>query len=94
MKDNMGRTANAVRGRGIVIAVVTAIVVVVGARLAVLVSQHMMNSVALVGSWLMLALLAGYLVTRFRPSVGIPVLFGVGIGVVVVVIFAGMGMMA
>lgn len=41
---------NTHRVRGIAVAVVTAVVVVAGARLAALLSQHMMNAVALVGS--------------------------------------------
>jgi hypothetical protein len=94
MKDNTVRMASALRGRGIVITVVTAIVVVIGARFAVALSAHMMNAVALVGSWMMLVLVAGYLVTRFRPSFGVPVLCGFAISVVVVAVFAGMGMMA
>ena len=53
----------------------------------------MMNAVALIGAWVMLVLVIGYLVTRFRPSVGIPVLAGFGIGAIVVALFAGMGMM-
>jgi hypothetical protein len=94
MKENRGHVTTALRGRGFVIAVVTAIVVVVGAQLAVLLSRHMMNAVALVGSWLMLVLLAGYLTTRFRPSFGIPMLLGFAFSAVVVAVFAGMGMMA
>lgn len=94
MKENTGRMASALRGRGIVIAVVTAIVVLGGARLAVVLSAHMMNAVALVGSWLMLVLLVGYLVTRFRPSFGVPVLFGFGGSAIVIAVLAGMDMMA
>lgn len=81
------------RVRGVAVAVVTAVVVVGGARLAALLSEHMMNAVALVGSWLMLVLVTGYLVARFRPSVGVPVLVGFGVGAVGVAFFAGMGMM-
>jgi len=44
------RSMNTHRVRGIAVAVVTAVVVVAGARLAALLSQHMMNAVALVGS--------------------------------------------
>jgi hypothetical protein len=79
--------------RRVGIAVGTAAVVVAGARGAFLLSQHMMNAVALVGAWVMLVLVIGYLVTRFRPSVGVPVLVGFGIGAIVVALFAGMGMM-
>lgn len=73
--------------------VCTAAVVALGARGAFLLSEHMMNSVALVGAWVMLALTFGYLITRFRPSVGGPILVGVGAGAVVVAVFAGMAMM-
>jgi hypothetical protein len=79
--------------RRIGIAVVTAVIVVVGARGAFLLSQNMVNSIALVGSWMMLVLVVGYIVARFRPSVGVPLLAGFGFGAVVVALFAGMGMM-
>lgn len=79
--------------RRIGIAVITAVIVVAGARGAFLLSQNMMNSIALVGSWVMLVLVVGYLVARFRPSVGVPLLVGFGFGAVVVALFAGMGMM-
>lgn len=81
------------RWRRVAIAVVTAVVVVVGARMAALLSQHMMNAVALVGSWLMLVLVMGYLAARFRPSVGVPLLVGFGLGAVAIAVVAGMGMM-
>ena len=71
----------------------TAGVVVAGARGAFLLSQHMMNAVALVGAWVMLTLVAGYLVVRFRPAVGAALLIGVGIGAAVVALFAGMDVM-
>ena len=80
--------------RRIAIAAVTAVVVVAGAQLASLLSHHMMNAIALVGSWMMLVLVTGYTVARFRPSVGVPLLAGFGIGAIAVALFAGMGMMA
>lgn len=67
-------------------------VVVAGAYLAETVSQSMMSPVALVGSWLMFAFLAAYLVVRFRPAVGLPVLVGVGVGTTFVAIVGGMAM--
>jgi hypothetical protein len=93
MRANAGQTAFQLTSRRIGIAVAAAGVVVAGARGAFLLSHHMMNAVALVGSWMMLALVIGYLVVRFRPSVGIPLLVGFGIGAAVVALFAGMGMM-
>lgn len=58
------------------IALGTAAVVVAGARGALALSQNMMNSIALVGSWVMPVLVAGYIVVRFRPAIGIPLLAG------------------
>ena len=89
------RTApvHAITWRRAAIAVGSAGVVVAGARVAFLLSDQMMNAVALVGAWVMLALVAGYVVARFRPAVGAALLVGVGIGAAVVALFAGMGMM-
>lgn len=70
-----------------------AAVVAAGARGAYVLSDHMMNSVALVGAWMMLTLLFAYVVARFRPSVGAPLLVGFGAGAAVVALFAGMAMM-
>jgi hypothetical protein len=94
MNDDIQSSATTPRWRAVAIAAVTAVVVVSGARLAVLLSQHMMNPIALVGSWLMLVLVAGYLVARFRPSVGVPLLAGFGVAAIAVASFAGMGMMS
>lgn len=94
MRDNVENSVRTIYWRRAAIAVVTAIVVVAGAELASLLSHHMMNAIALVGSWMMLVLVFGYLIARFRPSVGVPLLAGFGIGAVVVGLFAGMGMMA
>jgi hypothetical protein len=93
MKVSAGQSTSQPTWRRISIALGTAAVVVAGARGAFLLSQHMMNAVALVGSWVMLVLVVGYIVARFRPSVGIPLLVGFGVGAVVVALFAGMGMM-
>lgn len=89
----MEHPAHPLYWRKIVIAVVTTVVVVAGAQLASLLSHHMMNAIALVGSWMMLVLVVGVLVARFRPSVGVPLLAGFGVGAVAVALFAGMGMM-
>lgn len=69
-----------------------AAVVVIGAYAAEVLSGYMMNAVALVGAWMMLTLLVAYVVARFRPSVGGPLLVGFGAGAVVVALFAGMAM--
>src|SRR5262245_32600370 len=94
MKNDTQSSATTPRWRAVAIAVVTAVLVASGARMAVLLSHHMMNSVALVGSWLMLVLVMGYVVARFRPSVGVPLLAGFGVAAIAVALFAGMGMMA
>jgi hypothetical protein len=94
MKVSAGQSTSRLTWHRIGIAVVTAAAVVAGARGAFLLSEHMMNATALVGSWVMLVLVAGYVVARFRPSVGIPLLVGFGMGVVVVAFFAGMAMMS
>lgn len=70
-----------------------AAVVVAGACAADVLSGYMMNAVALVGAWMMVTLLVAYVVARFRPSVGGPLLVGFGAGAVVVALFAGMAMM-
>ena len=93
MRANTGHTVQ-LTWRRIGIAVLTAGVTLAGARGAFLLSQHMMSAVALVGAWMMLALVITYLVVRFRPSVGIPLLAGFATGAVVVALFAGMGMMS
>ncbi|TDV51873.1 hypothetical protein CLV71_1052 [Actinophytocola oryzae] len=93
MEISAGRSTALLAARRIGIAVGTAAVVIVGARGAFLLSQNMMNAIALVGSWVMLVLVVGYIVARFRPSAGIPMLVGFGVGAVVVAAFAGMGMM-
>jgi hypothetical protein len=93
MKATTGQAAIPLALRRIAIAVLAACVTVAGARGAFLLSEQMMNAVALVGAWMMLVLLAGYLAVRFRPSVGIPLLAGFGLGAIVVAMFAGMGMM-
>jgi hypothetical protein len=93
MRASTGQTTVQLTWRRIGIVVATAGVVLGGARGAFLLSHQMMNPVALVGAWMMLALVIGYLVVRFRPSVGIPLLVGFAIGAVVVALFAGMGMM-
>jgi len=93
MNGSTGETAPRPVWRRLAIAFVAACVVVLGARGAFMLSQHMMNAVALVGSWMMLALLAGYLAVRFRPSVGVPLIAGFGVGAIVVVLYAGVDMM-
>jgi hypothetical protein len=80
--------------RRVGVAIVAVCVILAGARGAFLLSQHMMNAVALVGAWMMLALTAVYLVLRFRPSLGIPLLAGFGVSAIVVAVFAGMAMMS
>lgn len=76
-----------------VVALGSAVVVVLGAYGTNRLSDGMMSSVALVGGWMMLLLLLCYLVARFRPSVGVPVFVGFGLGAVLVAIPAGMAMM-
>jgi hypothetical protein len=93
MKARTAQSAHLVTWRRAAIAVGMAGVVVAGARAAFLLSHHMMNAVALVGAWVMLTLVVGYVVVRFRPAVGAALLIGVGIGAVVVALFAGMDMM-
>jgi hypothetical protein len=87
------QTANRLVWRRLAITMAAAVVVILGARGAFLLSQHMMNAVALVGSWMMLALIACYPAVRFRPSVGVPLLAGFGVGAIVVVLYAGADMM-
>lgn len=70
----------------------SAMVVLLGAYGANQLSAHMMNPVALVGAWMMLALVLCYLVVRFQPSVGIPMFAGFGAGALVVAVLAGMTM--
>ncbi len=90
----MGTTVERpVLARRLVLVVGYAVVVAAGARGAYVLSGYMMNAVALVGAWMMLTLLGAALVTRFRPSVGGPLLVGFGAGAVVVALFAGMAMM-
>jgi hypothetical protein len=93
MNASTGQAAIPTMLRRIALALVAAGVTMAGARGAFLLSEQMMNAVALVGAWMMLALLLGYLAVRFRPSVGIPLLAGFGLGAIVVALFAGMGMM-
>lgn len=93
METMAAQPVHLVTWRRVAIAVVTAAVVVAGSRAAFLLSQHMMNAVALVGAWIMLMLVAGYVVVRFRPAIGAALLIGVGIGAAVVAVFAGMDMM-
>ena len=93
MRSTTAQPHHLVTWRRVVTAVVAAALVVAGARVAFLLSQQMMNAVALVGAWVMLMLVTGYLVARFRPAIGAALLIGVGIGAIVVVLFAGMDMM-
>ena len=93
MRTRAAQPVPAITWRRGLIAVVTAAIVVAGARAAFLLSDYLDNAVALVGAWIMLTVLVGYLVTRFRPAVGAALLIGVGIGAAVVALFAGMGMM-
>jgi len=88
----MRTTADHILARRSVLVLGYAVLVAAGARGAFVVSGYMMNAVALVGAWMMLALLFAYLVARFRPSVGGPLLVGFGAGAVVVALFAGMAM--
>lgn len=76
------------------LALLAAAVVLLGAYGAERLSHQMMNAGALVGAWMMLVLLVGYIFLRFKPSVGIPILIGFAGGAVVVAVFAGMAMMA
>jgi hypothetical protein len=94
MKRALGQPASSqVTWGRIGLAVASAVVVMAGARGAFLLSQHMMNAVALVGAWMMLVLVTGYVVARFRPAIGVPLLIGFGLGAVVVALLAGMDMM-
>jgi uncharacterized membrane protein YidH (DUF202 family) len=93
MRARTAPPVHVITWRRAAIAVVSAGVVVAGARVAFLLSDQTMNAVALVGAWVMLTLVAGYVVARFRPAVGAALLVGVGIGAAVVALFAGMGMM-
>jgi hypothetical protein len=94
MKANAEQSSIRFVLRGIGVAVLAATVVLLGARGAFLLNGNMMSPVALVGSWVMLTMVGAYLVARFRPALGMPVFAGVGAGVVVVAVFAGMGMMS
>lgn len=93
MKTRTAPPVHLITWRRVAITLATAGVTVAGARAAFLLSHHMMNAVALVGAWVMLELVAGYLVARFRPAIGAALLIGVGIGAAVVALFAGMDMM-
>jgi hypothetical protein len=92
MNTTPAQPIHVITWRRAVIAVASAGVVLAGARGAVLLSQHLMNSVALVGSWIMLTLITGGIVARFRPAIGASLLVGVGVGAAVMAAFAGMGM--
>jgi hypothetical protein len=70
----------------------SALVVLLGAYGANQLSAHMMSPVALVGAWMMLALVLCYLVVRFQPSVGVPMFVGFGASALVVAVLAGMTM--
>ncbi len=72
----------------------SAIVVLLGAYGTERLSTGMMSAVGLVGGWMMLALLLCYLLARFRPSLGVPVFVGFGLGAALVAIPAGMAMMS
>ena len=87
----LARTRPAVRRSAIVLC--SAVVVLLGAYGAERLSAHMMNPVALVGAWMMLALVLCYLVVRFQPSVGIPMFVGFGASALIVAVLAGMTMM-
>lgn len=69
-------------------------VVVLGAWGAWLLSDMMMNEVALVGGWMMITLAFVYGGVRANPSVGIPMLAGWGVGAIVVASFGGMTMLS
>lgn len=69
-------------------------IVLLGAYGTYQLSHTMMSPVALVGGWMMLMLLLCYLLVRFRPSLGIPVFVGFGVGAVLVAIPAGMAMVS
>ena len=71
----------------------SATVVLVGAYWADRLGGQMMSPVALVGAWMMLALVVGYVVVRFRPAVGVPLLIGFAAAAAVVATFAGATMM-
>jgi|tagenome__1003787_1003787.scaffolds.fasta_scaffold20945466_4 hypothetical protein len=92
MNATPAQPVHVITWRRAAIAVASACVVLAGALGAVLLSRHMMNSVALVGSWIMLTLITGCIVARFRPAVGASLLIGVGAGATVMAVFAGMGM--
>jgi len=74
------------------LALCMAAVVVAGAYVAEKLSRHMMSAVAGVGAWVMFAFLVSYLVVRFRPSVGAPMLVGFGAGAAFVAVVGGMTM--
>jgi hypothetical protein len=71
----------------------SAVVVLLGAYGAERLGGQMMNAGALVGAWMMLALVFCYLVVRFRPAVGIPIIVGFSGAAVFVAALAGMAMM-
>jgi hypothetical protein len=73
---------------------ISAAVVLLGAYLAGQLGADMMSPAALVGAWMMLALVAGYIVMRFRPAVGVPLLIGFAAAAAVVATFAGAAMMS
>lgn len=76
------------------IAVVFALVVAGGAKLAFDLSSTMMTHLAFVGAWLMLTLGLAYAGVRIRPGIGGALLAGFGIGALLVVYFGGMQMFA
>lgn len=76
------------------VVLLSAIVVLAGAYWADRLGGSMMSPVALVGAWMMLALVVGYVVVRFRPAVGVPLLIGFAAAAAVVATVAGAAMMA
>ncbi|MEU0794105.1 hypothetical protein ABZ342_28900 [Amycolatopsis sp. NPDC005961] len=76
------------------ISVVSALIVAAGAKGAFEISNStMMMNIASVGAWVMLCLGLAYAGVRIRPAVGGALLVGVGMGVLLVVIFGGMQML-
>jgi hypothetical protein len=70
-----------------------ALFVAAGARVAAFFAESMMSGVALVGSWLILAVGVAYAGVRLRPRLGGALLIGFGAGALIVAFATGMQML-
>lgn len=76
------------------IVILSALVVAGGAKVAFELASTMMLSIASVGAWMMLCLGLAYAGVRLRPGIGGALLVGFGVGALLVLLFAGMQMLA